>query len=392
MPFEAITCTHCGSGDVKEVKPGTYFCDHCEQVFKYVDPAKVTVTPGFCDHGNPVRVQCQVCKAGMCVQQCDVVAAWAADKSAGVVRTQGFGYLEQDWGYHVDVEGPFLPVGKLLASLARDRGGLSHACYACVLGAVPAAAERIASGEICQTIRCGSAAAGKCPCCNAGFCRDCSIPLVASHREVDRILRLRGIPSGPGSVVILAVRGGQIDMHILDGDPGRAYQAHYHAWRAPDGMCKPCAGEHAVKALAMAEATCRQDYAGRLDPSDHGFEVPAVQVRRKRQLEEIGRQHQVAQQYAAEISAHVAERMVIEGNCDLAQRGGAGGAGDVNYAIMDDRHAARPAALSGVIWARPHPLAMNRLARSSSRGGEEHASRAGPGTPTVVGCVIRYRL
>ena len=60
--------------------------------------------------------------------------------------------------------------------------------------------------------------------------------------------------------------------------------------------------------------------------------------------------------------------MVIDGNCDLAGRGGAGDASDVNYAIMDDRQATRPAALSGVIWARPHPLAMNRLARWQARG------------------------
>lgn len=38
MPVEAISCTRCGSGDVKEVKANTYFCSHCESVFKYVDP------------------------------------------------------------------------------------------------------------------------------------------------------------------------------------------------------------------------------------------------------------------------------------------------------------------------------------------------------------------
>jgi len=37
------------------VKANTYFCNHCESVFKYVDPTKARVVPSFCACGNPVQ-------------------------------------------------------------------------------------------------------------------------------------------------------------------------------------------------------------------------------------------------------------------------------------------------------------------------------------------------
>jgi hypothetical protein len=40
MPFESLSCPRCGSGDVQEVKPETYFCNHCDNVFKYVRPSR----------------------------------------------------------------------------------------------------------------------------------------------------------------------------------------------------------------------------------------------------------------------------------------------------------------------------------------------------------------
>jgi hypothetical protein len=36
VPYEALTCPKCGSGDCQEVKPGTQFCNHCDNVFKYI--------------------------------------------------------------------------------------------------------------------------------------------------------------------------------------------------------------------------------------------------------------------------------------------------------------------------------------------------------------------
>ena len=52
MALESITCKSCGATDVQEVKADTYFCNHCEGVFKHVNPSKVTVTQEFCVCGN----------------------------------------------------------------------------------------------------------------------------------------------------------------------------------------------------------------------------------------------------------------------------------------------------------------------------------------------------
>lgn len=43
MVARPLSCTHCGAGDVQEVKPDTYFCNYCEQVFKWTDPGRVKV-------------------------------------------------------------------------------------------------------------------------------------------------------------------------------------------------------------------------------------------------------------------------------------------------------------------------------------------------------------
>jgi hypothetical protein len=40
MPYESLTCPNCGSGDCQEVKPGTHFCNYCDNVFRHVSPGK----------------------------------------------------------------------------------------------------------------------------------------------------------------------------------------------------------------------------------------------------------------------------------------------------------------------------------------------------------------
>ena len=66
MPLEALACTRCGSADVEEVKPKTFFCNYCDTVFKQIDPNSFTVahSPTFCSCGNLVTAQCQFCHAG----------------------------------------------------------------------------------------------------------------------------------------------------------------------------------------------------------------------------------------------------------------------------------------------------------------------------------------
>jgi hypothetical protein len=321
MPLEALACTNCGSAAVREVKPSTYFCNHCDSVFKHVDPAKLIVGPAFCEHGNPVDVQCQICRTGMCSRRCDVVPAWAARKDLGIVRTEGFGYVSAD--------GPYFSVSKLLASLAlaRERS-LSHVCYACVTDAVPVAAEYVSSGAICQTARCLATSTTRCPCCRGAFCGQC---------------RQRPPSRRPGGMV-----------NIIVGDTAPYILAGSINWRGQPvcDLCNPCLRENEPKAAAMAVTICRQDYTHELIPvAGNEFTVAAAQVRRKKRAEEMARQQEAGQRYAVEISARVNQLMILDGNCDrrkpyeerLAPAG-------VGGAIVDERDRITPAAISKVIW------------------------------------------
>jgi hypothetical protein len=355
MALEALACTTCGSSDVREVKPSTYFCNHCESVFKHIDPTKVTVGPAFCDHGNPVRVQCQVCRTGMCPQQCDAVPVWAGREYAGIVHTQGFGYLEHMQGYDVDVDGPFLSVGKLLRSLALARNltlpgdeegaaGLSHVCYGCVIQAVPAAADHVSAGTICETIRCWSVSAGKCPCCQRGFCRKCSWP--ETQNNLDGDLRGQGANGGGGASWVI----------IYGWDPGNDSSSRGFSARIdlPHGMCTPCVKENCNKIAAIAARICRQDYADKLVPvSMYGFKVPAAPVRRKKYFEERERVEEIAALYAVEISERLRELGAFDGNCDREKVPAGKVLPCVEYVISDERDRVRPAAVSEVIWAKP---------------------------------------
>jgi hypothetical protein len=365
MALEALVCTSCGSSDVQEVKPGTYFCDHCECVFKHIDPTRVTVGPAFCDHGNPVRVQCQVCRTGMCPQQCDAVPAWAGWKYAGIVRTQGFGYLEHMQGYDVDVDGPFLSVGKLLRSLALarnlalpgDDGGaavLSHACDGCVIRAVPVAADHVSAGAICETIRCWSASAGKCPCCQRGFCRKCSWPETQYPQGVDGDMRGLGLGACRGG-------GGGVAISAWDPEYDRSSKTFPAGIGVPYGMCTPCVEENSNKIASVAARICRQDYSDKLVPvSAYGFKVPAASVRRKKYFEERGRVEQIAARYAAEISARLRELVALDGNCDREKIPAGKVLPCVEYVIADERGRVMPAAVSEVIWAKPVTFSARR--------------------------------
>lgn len=73
MPFEELSCQRCGSGDIQEVKPETYFCNHCESVFKYVSPSRAGAASGGCEvlaEGRPCGVpaigRCRTCQRAFC--------------------------------------------------------------------------------------------------------------------------------------------------------------------------------------------------------------------------------------------------------------------------------------------------------------------------------------
>jgi len=342
MSCETLACTNCGSGDVREVKPNTYFCNHCDSVFKHVDPARLTVGPAFCEHGNPVEVQCQVCKIGMCRSRCDIVR-----QSVGLVSTEGFGYLEQGAGRNIDVGGPFLILGKLLTSLTLDRGeGLIHACHGCVIRAVPAAVARICAGTLCESVRCRNVSAGTCPCCHGGFCQECSVPGV----EKQWLLKGSGMLGRPATIC------------AWDPDGDRASESFPIDKPMPEGMCGPCVGENREKIAAIAARICRQDYAGKLVPiagdseSYDRFKVPATPIptRRKNYPVERMRVVTIARRYAAEVNARLRQLPVMYRACERGKPSAVRrGVPYADYVIVDERDRVVPAAVSGVIWDWP---------------------------------------
>jgi hypothetical protein len=71
MPYESLTCPKCGSGDCQEVKPGTYFCNHCDNVFRYVPLTAQDGGIAACSTCGIVAVGlCRTCKRYFCISHC----------------------------------------------------------------------------------------------------------------------------------------------------------------------------------------------------------------------------------------------------------------------------------------------------------------------------------
>jgi hypothetical protein len=73
MPFESLSCPRCGSASIQEVKHETYFCNHCDNVFKYVSPGRPAESTGGCElpeEGRPCGVpaigHCRTCHRAFC--------------------------------------------------------------------------------------------------------------------------------------------------------------------------------------------------------------------------------------------------------------------------------------------------------------------------------------
>lgn len=228
MSIESLSCTRCGSSQVQEVKPNTYFCAHCEEVFKQVDSSAVTVKhrPDFCScgSGNPVFAQCQVCRDNVVCRRCDIghlvhtsrhVFREAIEDQLGNigVRTVGFGYQFEGFkpevprgnnvnlyptstppwkqilhGRIVDLpklpgdarltseKGLFLYASQLFVTVSASFGEkLSHLCFSCLAAAVPDTAEGLSAGSECEYPRhnYGPYIAGinPCLCCGRAYCR-----------------------------------------------------------------------------------------------------------------------------------------------------------------------------------------------------------------------------
>jgi hypothetical protein len=293
----------CGSADLQQVKPETYFCNHCESVSKLVDPARVTVEPAFCPHGDPITARCQVCGAGLCAGACEMVRRGSEREDR--IMTVGFGYLNVEAPPDGDVApvatGPFLTRGKLLDSLAITSGQrLRHVCESCLLGAVPGAAEHLASHVLCEDPWCkySDYPLGLCACCGGTFC-DQSV-----------------------------ARGGKVE---FDADVSFAYSLQDSALieskigvkaTVPLGnerYCLRCKYEREQRVKEQGREIALRAY-GAVLPQRPGtedefgrwlvFQVPvAKKVGWRRQQAEDDRARNLAKQYAAELSASISRSL-----------------------------------------------------------------------------------
>ncbi len=68
MPNEPVQCPNCGSGDVRQLAPESYVCEHCHTNFRWVDPTKKTVVhkPSLCECGRAVVGACWRCQRPLC--------------------------------------------------------------------------------------------------------------------------------------------------------------------------------------------------------------------------------------------------------------------------------------------------------------------------------------
>lgn len=67
MPYESLTCPKCGSADCQEVKPDTHFCNHCDNVFRYVAPAGASGGAAACTTCGVLAVgRCATCSQAFC--------------------------------------------------------------------------------------------------------------------------------------------------------------------------------------------------------------------------------------------------------------------------------------------------------------------------------------
>jgi hypothetical protein len=200
MPLETISCSHCGSAEVKEVKANTYFCDHCETIFKHIDPNQVTVQREFCECGGPIAFQCRVCHVGICAGH-DV---WPSLQGTPIGTIRGQAYVQWGLGPWVPTTVPAYRLDPKQNAAVRDNwrgdyyirtsqrrnvdlirnafpGGELHLCSNCLedvfLNATRGQYDELARSKVvgttCADPCCQESVGSTCLCCKLRFCTDC---------------------------------------------------------------------------------------------------------------------------------------------------------------------------------------------------------------------------
>jgi hypothetical protein len=329
MPLETIACTNCGSTDVQEVKPSTFFCNHCETVFRHIDPTRLTVdySPAFCACGTSIRFQCQVCRAGIC-SGCDVIE-WKRRRDEETRRSiypfnipgpsdsdslygklhvpvVGYGYLRQRFLPDSEIwaivdnhiirirerdsrsGGPFLYVDELLSTIRA--AGLNHVCCSCVTAAVPQTADNIANRVMCEQPGCVSVPSDECRCCRSSFCGEHLTPTALARCGQ-------------------AARSGHVKTADISSCGTSMWPSSHHSaeWIIPGGMCLGCVAEKVQDAARTAGEICEGDQRLRL-VREWGveFQIPLTSPMRSRRRDAEARDAaKAAERFAAEITRHL---------------------------------------------------------------------------------------
>jgi hypothetical protein len=300
-----VKCPECGAPGAVELKPGAYVCQHCDNVFKSVDPGRITVDvrPLFCVCGNPVQFQCQVCEKAMC----GVCDQGRHRNSREIIPVVGFGYRIRPRQHPADIILYFADIFGQIQRSIRDE--LQHLCYPCVVAAVPATAQAIADGVLCERPDCGAAASARCRCCKAAFCDAHNWTIITGRR--------------PWSGKIL-----------YGFDKSVEYEASI-----PQRLCGMCFNERTDQA--------EREVRSILDAHEADGYAVTTRMMRKTRLQRIEdeRVQRVAEQCAAVILARLNALGELPGECkrDGFSMGVTFFGDNMTYQVVDERHLTAPA-------------------------------------------------
>lgn len=264
--------------------------------------------------------------------ECDVIE-WQNQYGQYItVPSKGFGYmLKTGFGslYSIAddrivkkemnpdrVIGPLLHIDDIMPRLKSLVGDdLRHVCCGCVVGALPAATEAIASGVVCERPGCGAMTGSRCRCCHGAFCCDHVAPTVLADQ-----MRLSPLFSPKEVITIGWGKGG----HYMV----RADSFTYCGLR-PSGLCEMCALERTSEAEKAIAVICdTHPGISPAEPSDidRGWAsrfTYQIRTRKMRaaflQQAENNRARTVADRCGAAINDKVAALEKLPGECRRGQ-------------------------------------------------------------------------
>ena len=187
MPIEQVRCENCGSGDVRQLAPDSYRCEHCQTRFHRIDPTKRTVIheSRVCQCGNKAVARCVRCHEPLC-KRCKFTWIATVDNAEG--------YKEGIQMRFIEIE-----IGKILQGSLDDEhvdvGSLEH-----VLALEPVRQAMKNQGlpdPRAKVALCAECACGDCLKTLAGIVRDLNITpgQLRACDEPQKVIRKKTTPN-----------------------------------------------------------------------------------------------------------------------------------------------------------------------------------------------------